>query len=150
MSDDGGLGAAQGEDPAAIEAREKWLRETFPDIFPSVPSIEDRVVDLTIKNPFAEGAVIRHPTLNSENKLPTNGAVDGYIKFRFSVSYLEDRTSAQTRQAAFLKKELQKAPRPLPRMPGVTDKILSLPPSFGLGVKLDRMDRNILTFCELT
>jgi hypothetical protein len=129
-----------------------FLVEHFPELYPFVPSADERVVDLSIPNPFAEDSLNRHPTVRQSTvKLPDDGAVSGYIKFRLRVSDGDGDSVMAPRRNIFAQKSIENSMgvhhRQMPELPG-TNNVPSLPPDFGRGCKLDNTDNKLLKFCE--
>lgn len=116
----------------------------MPELFPSVPSIESRVVDTSLPNPFTSDiGKPRHPTLERRKALSKDGAVCGYIKFR--IRSIPSSTTTRGRLQP-TNDEAPKQQRIFPNL--LVERISNLPPDFGRGVKLDSMDEKLLKFCK--
>jgi hypothetical protein len=124
-----------------------WLAAQFPELYPSVPDIENRMVDLHLENPFLEDSEVRHPVLRTNHTLPEDGAVNGYIKFRIRFSE-ENNTGCRPRaqNATFGQSTLAVHHRNY--HPVVGDHVPYVPPDFGKGSKLDSMDGKLMKFCK--
>jgi hypothetical protein len=120
-----------------------WLEQT---LYPDVPSLEERFVDLTLDNPYSENAIVRHKTLRKALAMPEDGAVNGYIKFRIRNADLDERS---TKRAKSLVGGLSVPSRDT-SSPSQSpfSNIPYLPPDFGRGVKLDEVDSKLLKFCK--
>ena len=116
----------------------------MPELFPSVPSYESRVVDTTLPNPLSSDiGKPRHPTLERRKALSKSGAVCGYIKFR-----IRSLPNANTTRGR-LQPTSDEAPvqhRVFPNL--LIERVPNLPPDFGRGIKLDSMDEKLLKFCK--
>ncbi|KAH0559375.1 hypothetical protein GP486_004109 [Trichoglossum hirsutum] len=138
----GGLGQDLGFDPTMQE----WLFNKFPVQFASVPLLENRQVDLSTPNPFADGSIVRHPHLRQMTKtLPEDGAVNGYIKFRLRLSHDEDESSETPQSRSFNQRSMAVHHRHMPDLPG-NNNVPPLPPHFGRGCKLDSIDNKLFKF----
>lgn len=116
----------------------------MPELFPSVPSIESRVVDTSMPNPFvSDVGKPRHPTLERRKAVSKDGAVCGYIKFR--IRSIPSSTTTRGR----LQRPNDEAAKPQRIFPDfLVERIPNLPPDFGRGIKLDSMDEKLLKFCK--
>jgi hypothetical protein len=135
---DGTVVQCQSENPASL------LLDRLPELFPSVPALESRVVDFAIPNPFAyESETPRHASLEKRRaSKPGDVAVNGYIKFRLRAVSQSTSTHGQLQIPQPAPKFRQQFPRtPFERVP-------VLPPHFGRGIKLDSMDEKLLKFCK--
>jgi hypothetical protein len=128
-----------------------WLSQSFS---PDLPTLEDRVVNLSLENPFESVAEKRHPSLRKLMSLPKDGAVNGYIKFRLWRHGLEDdepskKLGLSGRQRLPVQDEQAEKPKPrLSIIPALNvEHVPPLPPDFGRGMTLDSMDRKLLDFC---
>lgn len=121
-----------------------WLNSV---LYPDLPSLEDRFIDLTLENPYEQNETARHVSLRPQMSEPLEGAVNGYIKFRILNADFGDQNKHGARG-------LFRGNLPgMPRQPTIMDKmpllanIPLLPPDFGKGVKLDAVDNKLLKFC---
>jgi hypothetical protein len=125
-----------------------FLVQQFPECFPSIPLLENRQVRLDMSNPFAEN-IIRHSALRQiPDALPGDGAVNGYLKFRFNKPETETAKPALPQNTALAMASMGKHHRNVPTLPGTNDNIPCLPPDFGRNLKLDSTDNKLLKFCK--
>ncbi|EXJ92219.1 hypothetical protein A1O3_00769 [Capronia epimyces CBS 606.96] len=112
-------------------------------LFPDLPSLLHRQVDLGLLNPFAEGSVGRYNA--PRTVVAAEGEVNGYLKFRLQrtqTGFTETRkgnrvfgrTSFGTRQRPSALAQWERTIIPL------------LPSGFGRALKLDDKDRTLLNF----
>lgn len=127
-----------------------WLAAEFPDLFPSLPDLESRIVNLHLENPFLEGSAVRHPALKTNHTLPEDGAVNGYIKFRIRFSAEDDTSHRPQAQKATAFGQSTPAVHHRSHHPIVGDHVPCVPPDFGKGCKLDNMDSKLMKFCKLS
>lgn len=106
-----------------------WLTVQFPELFPSLPAAEDRLVNLAIPNPFLEGSANRHAFLRPSKTLPEDGAVDGYVKFRIRFTREDTRSHPRAQRTVFSLSSLAVHHRN--RYPIGEQNVPSLPPDFG-------------------
>ncbi|KFY16397.1 hypothetical protein V492_01382 [Pseudogymnoascus sp. VKM F-4246] len=130
------------------QEQEDWLAKALPELFPTVPLIEDRLVNLSISNPFADNVPVRHPGLKATSFQLEDGAVNGYIKFRLRIADVEDQRGANAKKNIFAprlapSRDNRSLPIPL-TLPG--DIVPYLPPDFGRGLKFDQTDAKLLKF----
>lgn len=122
------------------------MREIFPIMYPSIPLAQSRT-GIAVSNPFLRGSEERHQTLDIRVKpqLPENGMVDGYIKIQFSRLSDEDlHSSSSTFNSLPLSPH---SPSPwLDERPPEHVQIPTMPPNFATGMKLDAIDRKLLSF----
>lgn len=122
------------------------LADLFPDFAPSVPSLEERSVDLAVPNPFAVDGLTEHPRVTSQLEpvvIPPDGAINGLVKFRLRFDDLQ--VPDQQRMPLAMQKEkytVQTTKSP------TTIGVPYLPPDFGRGLNLNRTDMKLLKFCE--
>jgi hypothetical protein len=114
-----------------------------------MPLKENRLVDLSLQNPFTDNATEHLPYLRpSATKLPQDGAVNGYIKFRLIKSnFQEHQPRNKYRQVPLNHQDTVMHRRPIPN-PHKVKNIVKLPPDFSLGCKLDGGDHKLLKFCK--
>jgi len=123
------------------------LAKFFPYLWPSLPSLEDRRLELDVVNPYIDNAINHHRTLRAAvASIPEDGAINGYIKFRLRMSDFESDHSNDPRRNIFGQQAFGMHHRQVPGTVS-TVNIPSLPPDFGRGCKLNPTDRNLLTFC---
>jgi len=120
----------------------------FPEMFPSVPLLCNRNIDLALPNPFSEDATGRHPEDRGIKILPDDGKVDGYIKFRIRPTSMPTDDNG-TLSHKFTQKSLGLHRQSLPNIPGVNN-IPFVPPDFGRGYKLDSTDNKLFKFCNFS
>ncbi|KAE9378263.1 hypothetical protein N431DRAFT_461797 [Stipitochalara longipes BDJ] len=118
--------------------------QLFPELFPSVPLPENRIVDVSISNPFLEDAVVRHPTLRPQQSIPEDGALNGYIKIRFRFSRDDAASHSRAQNTAYGQSSLGVHHKDRHVIP--EEYVPSLPPNFGRGFQLDSMDSKLLKF----
>lgn len=124
-----------------------YLSDFLPQFYPSVPSLEERVVDTTLVNPFAEGSINRYSAYKRKAFLmPENGFINGYIKFSFRPA--ENTFEPSQKNVDYQNSSLGIHHRDIPVLPS-GENILPLPKHFGHNMKLDPTDRKLLRFCEL-
>jgi hypothetical protein len=130
------------------EAYGEWIRELFPGISPTLPSIENRQTHKSISNPFTEVSFLRHATLRNTTNAVTdeNGVVDGYIKFRIRPGGDGARQQMPVRQRSLDASAMGVHHRSTPAAMG--NHIPVLPPGFGKKFTLDAMDSKLMKFCE--
>jgi hypothetical protein len=126
-------------------AEHDWL---YPVLFPNVPSLEDRFVDLNLENPYDYNGPARHTSLRTEILRPEGGAVNGYIKFRIrDADPGEAGIKPATGLFGWTTMGVHHRGRPEEPRVSFTD-IPHLPPNFGRGLELDVVDNKLLKFCE--
>ncbi len=133
-----------------IQEQQDWFMKVLPELFPTVPSIENRLVDLSISNPFADNVPIRHPALKATSFELENGVVNGYIKFRLRMADVDDQSTVDTRKrkSIFSPRLASTDNRKLPpKLTLPTEIVAYLPPDFGRGLKFDQTDAKLLKFC---
>ena len=132
------------------EEFQSWIAANFPELYPSVPSMEDRPANIEIRNPFLEISENRHPFLRQAvSTLPKDGALDGYIKFRIRASERHGSERCPRRKDVLGKRltTLQKYHK-RPELEPLEDFIPSLPPDFDKQCKMDNTDHKLLKFCK--
>jgi hypothetical protein len=116
-----------------------WLRD-YSYMEPTLPSREDRMVITHVGNPFQDNATNRIPHLKPAIA-PENGEVNGYVKFRLRKADIQpEEEPASPVRGPY--KSLFDEPR------GSVSR-LQTPRDFGLGCKLDNVDRKLFQFCKL-
>lgn len=134
----------------SLEAQQ-WLQEAFPEFYPSVPSLDDRSVNLNVPNPFPKDGEARHPKLREKKSaMFEDGAVNGLIKFHIGSSGGLDNGSADAPSSRFAQRHMAIHHRQNPNFPP-KEGVPPLPPGFGRDgkLKLDQTDTRLLTFCEV-
>ena len=131
-----------------LQAQEWWLQNCFQEILPSVPWEQNRRVDLTTPNPFAEGSVNRHPYIRSTAIKPPQSVVDSYLKAQFFNSDATAVPVVPPMCSAFYPNAMAVHHRSLPYIPSGNADIPRLPPDFGRELKLDQLDSKLFKFCE--
>jgi hypothetical protein len=131
-----------------LQAQEWWLQNYSQEILPSVPWEQNRWVDLTTPNPFAEDSVNRHSTIGSTTIEPPQGVINSYVKVRFWPLGGTAVPVAAPKYSAFYPNTMAMHHRSLPCMPGGNADIPRLPPDFGRELKLDQLDSKLFKFCE--
>lgn len=130
-----------------LDESDSLLQNKMPELFPSVPSIEDRLVNLSLENPFAEYVSRpRHLSLEKRKSATVKQAVNGYIKIRL-----------RPNPGSVAMRSSQSQVRSLGSMNSISnytnfcplERIPALPPGFGRGIKLDAIDDKTLKFCTL-
>lgn len=135
---------------------ERVVFEHVPQLWPSIPVPEDRVVEVHMPNPFFdEHATNHHPALRpGRSAIPADGHVNGLIKFRLRQP--EERNAfAETLTETTTENRLKNAPfRSVAvhhRAACITHdgNVQPLPPKFGRIAGLGPTDEKLLTFCML-
>jgi hypothetical protein len=122
----------------------RWLLDVFPEESLRLPRAADQHPTLNFENPYLDGIVKRHPTLRKSSYSQDPEGVNGYIKFRLQAADFDNDTGPASRR--FQQPTLGKHHRsPLLAPP---DSVPKLPLGFGKGLKLDKMDSKLLTFCK--
>lgn len=133
------------EDSPAYDEEREWIAQILR---PSLPLLEDRIVNLRLDNPYDDNGESRHKTLREEVFQPQNGAVNGYIKFRILDADLSDRNNragllGQAALGLHRRRKFQDS-----EAEGPFSHVPRLPPDFGRGLKLNQTDSKLLKFCE--
>jgi hypothetical protein len=139
--------AADENEFLSLEARQ-WLRESFPELEPTIPSFDDRSVILNIPVPFAKDGEARHPKLREKKSaMSVDGAVNGLLKFHIGSSDGNDKSSVD---APFARRQMAVHHRAYPTF-RQNEGVPPLPPGFGRDgkLKLDQTDTRLLRFCKL-
>ena len=129
---------------------QQWLRSQFPELYPAVPSFDNRHVTLGVPNPFAGDGAARHPKLRSAKAaVPGDGAISGLLKFRMRSFDGKSDGSTRPQPTRCFQGSMAVHHRSMPSIP-TTEKIPALPPAFGLGrrLHLDATDSKLLKFCK--
>lgn len=131
--------------------QQQMLMTELPELFPDIPALTDRFVNLGLANPYADNGPIRHAKIRDMAMLPEDGGVNGYIKFRLRMADVESDANMQKKtvfdQNRQLGKQIQGETNPAPF--GLDrQQIPNLPPDFGRGLKLDKVDGKLLKFCK--
>lgn len=117
-------------------------------LFPDVPDVSHRQLDLNLLNPFTEGSVGRYDKHRAIVATTKEGEVNGYIKFRLQQTQAGfDEPTGTFGRNVFGKRHRQ-CPATMWKTPGAVLPLL--PPNFGRGLKLDTNDQKLLTFCTLS
>jgi len=129
----------------------------------TLPALSSRTVIVTPPNPFLDNAVNHIPQINSTAKfLPQNGQVNGYIKFQFRKSDLQEEPrsthpirlqSTENNETPNDHAEPEASPHSrlmLEQALGIAPEgsVLKMPPDFGLGCKLSNVERKLFRFCK--
>jgi hypothetical protein len=137
------------EHPNAANPDVQWMRDEFPMLFPSTPSMDKRLPN-GVANPFLEDHEEKYKTLDIRKKpqLPENGVVNGYIKIQFSRlsdDHHYNTPSLFSRQPISMRSQNMwlEGDRSLEDL-----EIPTLPPNFATGLKMDAVDRKLWTFRE--
>lgn len=122
------------------------LAQLFPELEPTVPLPEARTVSLAVPNPFAVEGTLEHPRIRSKVAslvLPTDGAVNGLIKFRLRAA---DRQHAWSRPQGrlFLRRGSSTESSEEHSQSGGPG---FQPPDFGRDLHLDAEDYKLWNFC---
>lgn len=124
--------------------RSMAVEELLPGSLPSSRSPEDRVVELSISNPFIMGELAEHPRLTSVSEpviIPKHVQANGLVKFRlqFNDPNMPQKTKdvLAKHQRTFNDNRTNKA-----------GDVSYLPRDFGRGLNLDEMDMRLLKFCK--
>ena len=120
------------------------MSNVFPEASLHLPLRESQEATLDLANPFTDGQVMRHPNLRKSSFMPEGEAVNGYIKFRLRAADLEGDNETTNHYFNQLKLGVHHREPVL----GPLEKVPKLPPDFGKGLKLDKMDSKLLTFCK--
>jgi hypothetical protein len=132
-----------------LQTHEWWLQNYSQETLPSVPSEENRRVDLNILNPFAEDSANRHPYIRrTQIPLPQDSTINGYIKVRFWNPDNRPASVLPPNRGAFCRNALAVRHRSLPHVPSDKANIPWLLPDFGRALKLDELDSKLFKFCE--
>lgn len=122
------------------------LEELFPGSSPSLPSPEDRIVELALANPFITYHSLKlseHPRLTSvfdPVKIPTQVRVNGLVKFHLQFS--DPNMPSSTKEV--LSKYRQEYND---QMKSKVGDLPLLPADFGRGLRLNPMDLRLFKFC---
>lgn len=129
-----------------------FARNYFPDLLPSVPSLQERTLDIHIANPFDAAGNPHHPKRGHWKETAIGVSVkevNGLVKFaRKTTETLagvppERRSSRQTSQGPTISNQMTNS-RPavdiLRHMPWI-------PPDFGRGFHMTAQDESLLRFC---
>ncbi|PGH08398.1 hypothetical protein GX51_01224 [Blastomyces parvus] len=123
-------------------AARDWLQQV---LYPDIPSLEDRFVNLSLENPYSDNAPSRHETLRTHILTPEDGSVNGYIKFRIRNADL-DESSLKAAKRSFGASAMGVHHRNSSEANSLFNNIPYLPPNFASGVKLDAVDGKLLKF----
>ncbi|KAJ9622203.1 hypothetical protein H2204_011635 [Knufia peltigerae] len=121
------------------------LEELFPGSSPSLPSPEDRIVELALANPFITDHSLKlseHPRLTSvfdPVKIPTQVRVNGLVKFHLQFS--DPNMPSSTKEV--LSKYRQEYND---QMKSKVGDLPLLPADFGRGLRLNPMDLRLFKF----
>jgi hypothetical protein len=138
-----------GLNPSPLTGSTEWFDKMFPELFPSIPRISDRVVDLGSSNPFEDGPGVRHPILRLSS-FRQEVEVNGYIKFRFRMKDVEAKRPNNQKRIVYSKRELPLTAR-VPSLPlaSGTPKIPApdVPLNLGNSLEFDETDKKLMKFC---
>ena len=127
------------------------LRESCPELYPSLLLLENRNVDLGLSNPFSGHAAARHAKLRPKQEAMTaDGIVNGLIKFRMSSATRNTDNSPEPSPSRMITKSTMRVHhRPIPAL-HPSAHVPCEAGAFGLDSKLrlDTTDSNLLKFCE--
>lgn len=138
----------------AVPASNEAWHELFPELFAQSPSPANRKMVDVLPNPFTLGssplATRYDQSKRASKKPPTDGQVNGYVKFTFHP--MKPREPSQDMPIIrFSQQERTIHHRNPPAMPDSTFREIPRSPSnLGSECRLDRMDRQILQFCKMT
>ena len=148
---DGQSGSALDENDFLSLDAQQWLKEAFPELYPIVPSLDHRSVNLNVPNPFPKDGEARHPKLREKKSaMFADGAVNGLIKFHLGSSGRLGNGSVDVPPSTFAHRHVAVHHRKNPNFPP-KEQVPPLPPGFGRDgkLKLDQTDTRLLTFCEV-
>jgi hypothetical protein len=123
--------------------------EILADIlFPNVPDVAHRQVNLNLLNPFSEGSIGRYDKPRAILATTKEGEVNGYIKFRLQHTQAGFDEPTRLFGRSGFRQHHRQFPTTMWKTPGAIVPLL--PPNFGRGLKLDTNDQKLLTFCMST
>ncbi|KAL8714149.1 MAG: hypothetical protein Q9220_001877 [cf. Caloplaca sp. 1 TL-2023] len=132
------------EEQDSVETQQ-WLRENFPELYPSLPLIEDRVVEPGLDNPYIDNGTAHHLHLRSNKRSDFDGLADnGLIKFRLRMTETSSNVSKTQREFS-TQRTLGIHHRPHPHLS--QPDVPLLPPDFGRGLNLNESD-NLVAYCD--
>jgi hypothetical protein len=151
----GGLAAQHADTAVFIVAENEinaFARNYFPDLLPSVPSLQERTLDTHIANPFdADG--IPHHSKRSHWKETAIGVnvkeVNGLVKFARKTTAKsadvpsERRIRRQTIQGPTISNQMTNSRLRV----DILRHMPWLPPNFGRGFHMTAQDESLLRFC---
>ena len=123
----------------------QWFQQNFPDLGPSVPKAAERKLEAGVSNPFALDQVIVHPRMKSRPVMPawrSEGAVDGFIKFRYHFKQGAAATARRNASSDPADNASEQQDNPF------LNPCPNLPKDFGRGMKLSATDASLLKFCR--
>jgi hypothetical protein len=129
-----------------------FARNYFPDLLPSVPSLQERTLDIHIANPFDADGIPHHPKRShwKETAIGVNvKEVNGLVKFARKTTEKsadvppERRICRQTTQGPTISNQMTNS-RP---MVDILRHTPWLPPDFGRGFHMTAQDESLLRFC---
>ena len=144
-------GSALDENDLLSLDAQQWLKAAFPELYPIVPSLDHRSVNLNVPNPFPKDGEARHPKLREKKSaMFADGAVNGLIKFHLGSSSGLGNGSVDGPSSTFVPRHVAVHHRKNPSF-AQKERVPPLPPGFGRDgkLKLDQTDTKLLTFCEI-
>ena len=131
-------------DEFSLDTSAAWMYDVFPEASLGLPLKAAQQATTDLENPFTDGLIMRHPGLRKDAYNTETEGVNGYIKFRLQAADFDCEPSSSVRIFD------QTTPSNHSRKPilGPLDLVPRLPPDFGKGLKLDKMDAKLLTFCR--
>lgn len=128
-----------------LQQPQQSLSAVLPELYPSLPLLENRDPSVDIVNPFVENSTEHYSFENRQSfEIPENGEINGYIKFRLRAT---EPTHQPKKQGRFEQAAMGVHHHQVPTVP--TERPPYIPPDFGRAMKLDSTDSKILRFCRL-
>ena len=129
-----------------------FARNYYPDLLPSVPSLQELTLDFHIENPFDADGTSHHPKVShwKETAIGVNvKEVNGLVKFaRKTTEILADvpperRNCRKTTQGPTVLNHMSNSRSTV----DVLRHMPWLPPDFGRGFHMSAQDESLLRFC---
>jgi hypothetical protein len=123
------------------------LAPYFPELFPSLPLQPLAGHSLPVDNPFSDGCIDRYSSaLRLTFKLPVDGGVNGYIKFRIrKVQEAVGPRQKEKLSKTFGGSEMGVHHRSVPTLEA--ENVQLLPRDFGSSCRMDPTEKKLFTFC---
>ena len=122
-------GSALDENKILSLETQQWPKETFPEFYPTIPSLDHCSVNLNVPNPFPKDGEAPHPKLREKKStLFADGAVNGLLKLDLCSSGVLDNSFVEAPSNTFAERHAA-VHRKYPNFPP-QDWVPMLPPGF--------------------